>query len=95
MSVRNTALYIIPKSLSFYTVFAAECYADATILNHHVVTAVVAVTLYALTLAVQYLLAHLLQVRYAFGTLQIVAAVMAGEQEFDVIILNVLLNLCG
>lgn len=91
----------MPNVLNFLTLYlsdsvtAAEGYAHSPVINHQVITTVVAVTLYALTLAVKHLLAHFPDIRDTLRSLQIVTAVVSGEQKPYIIILDIFLNLCG
>ena len=79
----------------FHSCTAAEVDADAFVVDHHVVASVVAVAGGRLALAIEYLTAHILDVDDALEGLQIVAAVMAGEEETDVVLLHVVLYPLG
>ena len=79
----------------FHSVPAAEVDADTLVVDHHVHASVVAVADCRLALAVQNFAAHVLDVNDALERLQVVTAVMAGEEEMDVVLLHVALNTHG
>ena len=79
----------------FHSCTAAEVDADALVVDHHVVAAVVAVAGGRLALAIKYFTADVLDVDDTLEGLQVVAAVMSGEEETDVVLLHVALYPLG
>ena len=80
---------------SFHSSSTAEVDSDTLVVNHHVIASVVAVAGGRLALTVQYLTAHVLNIRNTLESLQVVTAVMTGKEKMNVILLHIVLNPLG
>ena len=80
---------------SLQSVLAAVSKAESVALGHHVVAAVVTVTLSALALAREKVIAQVLDIGNTLGALQVISAVVSGIEKAYIVILHVFLNLCG